>query len=283
VAKEKLIMIDKRKMLILIGFILCIALMVLASSYDLSISQAVYNKNNLFSKIFETIGELPLYALFIFSFLVFAVTFSKSANIWKLILSSACIILSYVILIAFIDRMIGDFSLLYLSAFFSLILVGLGWFLLNKLSDDVIKKLYAFSIFSFSFCLITFLLNQGIKEIWGRSRFYLMAESNDYSLFTPWWQICGFTGSHSFYSGHTTSSMAILLLLPLARIFKMQHNKYILLHYIVFAFVILVAISRVVRGAHFLSDVTFAIIINSIVYLILYNRFGKKLISKYEM
>lgn len=97
-------------------------------------------------------------------------------------------------------------------------------------------------------------LVSAMKGLWGRVRFRDMEEP--FEKFTAWYVINGFNGSHSFPSGHTAGAGVSyqLMLLPFASEKCREHKT--ALFFIAFGFTSLVAFTRLVMGAHYLSDVT---------------------------
>lgn len=113
-----------------------------------------------------------------------------------------------------------------------------------------------------------FLFVELIKNPMGRMRFRAMHYIEDYSYYTPWYQVSGARAQlgslgfdrdyfKSFPSGHTFSgSMAYLVILLPDLFERLQTRKWRMLSYVVpVAYTGLVAFFRVAAGAHFLSDV----------------------------
>lgn len=106
-----------------------------------------------------------------------------------------------------------------------------------------------------------------IKIPWGRPRMRLL-EANSAAFFTPWWQAgsslkttlmaVGVAGEEfkSFPSGHTGNAVTMMLLslLPLLnpKIIKWQKH----LFWFGFAWACVVAFTRIIMGAHYLTDTT---------------------------
>ncbi len=112
------------------------------------------------------------------------------------------------------------------------------------------------------FVLVVIVLMLSLKALWGRPRFrYLISPDNDGYSFQPWYVISpanpNSSNWYSFPSGHTMNATGLFCL---ALFYKSQHPvldlRYYLLRYSIFAFVVLVAVSRVYNAAHFGSDVT---------------------------
>jgi membrane-associated phospholipid phosphatase len=94
---------------------------------------------------------------------------------------------------------------------------------------------------------------QVVKYFWGRVRFRELDAA--FSQFTPWYLPQGLTGFDSFPSGHAAMGWILLALLVLFA------NKKPLVKYsaltIIFMWGVTLALSRVVIGAHYSSDVLF--------------------------
>lgn len=93
-------------------------------------------------------------------------------------------------------------------------------------------------------------VNLTLKDLWGRYRPYELTSGNH--EFTNWLTINGVNGHKSFPSGHTMAA-------TLCIVFMVRFNnkrKSFFIGGIVYGVVI--AISRVIVGAHFFSDVTFS-------------------------
>lgn len=92
---------------------------------------------------------------------------------------------------------------------------------------------------------------QPLKVFWGRIRYRDLEAL--YSDFTPWYIPNGISGHESFPSGH--SAMGFVLI----SFFILFKNKKMLLKYGIYSFIVFwalaVAASRVIIGAHYLSDV----------------------------
>ena len=115
--------------------------------------------------------------------------------------------------------------------------------ILIKYSNVVV----AVALFGYVICI------QVVKYFWGRVRFRELDTA--FSQFTPWYLPQGITGSDSFPSGHAAMGWMLLALLILLA------NKKVWVKYsaivIIFLWGVVLALSRVVIGAHYASDVIF--------------------------
>jgi len=109
---------------------------------------------------------------------------------------------------------------------------------------------------------------QGVKYFWGRVRFRELDAA--FSQFTPWYLPQGITGFDSFPSGHAAMGWMLLALLILLA------NKKQWVKYSVFILISLwgvtLALSRVVIGAHYASDVLFGSAVIAFWYLFFIRR-----------
>ncbi|MBN1803581.1 MAG: phosphatase PAP2 family protein [Candidatus Lokiarchaeota archaeon] len=104
----------------------------------------------------------------------------------------------------------------------------------------------------------TLILANTIKIIWGRVRFYDVLKLGD-TAFTPWYLPNGPSIEHtSFPSGHTTMAFIFLPLLIIVKEADWKKLLKISVSILILAWGIFIAITRVIYGAHYLSDVLFA-------------------------
>ena len=113
---------------------------------------------------------------------------------------------------------------------------------LNIISKEKYFYLKKFSVFSFSYLLLVGLITQIFKHLVGRPRpnHSLLDGSFEFNFFSTE------SSFHSFPSGHSSTIIAITIIMSLA-----IPN----LRYFFYFFGFLIALSRVVVGAHFLTDV----------------------------
>ena len=95
-----------------------------------------------------------------------------------------------------------------------------------------------------------------MKYLWGRVRFRDLLAQGSYDAFTPWYVLNGINGNKSFPSGHTSGAAISYLLMLVPFVFDKWKNKKQLCFWIPCIYSSVVAFTRLVMGAHYLSDVT---------------------------
>ncbi|MCZ7614548.1 MAG: phosphatase PAP2 family protein [Ignavibacteriaceae bacterium] len=117
----------------------------------------------------------------------------------------------------------------------------------NTIAIKFAKVVVEVALFGYVICI------QVVKYFWGRVRFRELDSA--FSQFTPWYLPQGITGFDSFPSGHAAMGW---ILLPILILFS---NKKVWIKNLVFIFIffwaVALALSRVVIGAHYASDVLF--------------------------
>ena len=147
---------------------------------------------------------------------------------------------------------LGD-SLWYFLFFFILLLVSYLMKISYVISNEKYFYLKKFSIFSFSYLLLVGLITQIIKHLIGRPRPNHSQIDNDFEFYFFTTE----SSLHSFPSGHSSTIIAITIILSLA-IPKLRYFFYF--------FGLLIALSRVVVEAHFFTDVIGGMLVAIAVY-----------------
>lgn len=125
-----------------------------------------------------------------------------------------------------------------------------------------------------------------IKIPWARPRMRMITAQNQ--VFQPWWVIGSDMKDHlmalgiaaeefkSFPSGHTGNAACALLLGVLPVICQKLKGKENLLFFIGVIFTLTVAFSRIIVGAHFLTDVTIGMSVTFLIEVIFVYKLWKK-------
>lgn len=278
---------------IILIFVLTIFLF--ASFYDLQISQFfadmtpnLYYSNNFFAVFFEIFGESILFILLGLSLaVIFWAIYYKIKKPIKFLFQtlsvSACIGINFLCFWRVFNYvknyMEFEFNYIFLTILiiFSIIFAFLYIFLLKNIKKNIIYKLFWVSCLIILVALFSNLTIQILKnDVWGRMRFRAMFYIDDFSNYTAWWEMNGHSLSYafrflnlpddafrSFPSGHT-SAVAITFcfwFLPLFFRNRISKQAKFWCYFLPIILTLIIGFSRIVAGAHFLTDILFAILI----------------------
>ena len=286
-------MAKKRYLSILIPFIVIwLAALVFATVYDLDISLAIADRYSVFGRLFEIIGEPPaiLFAAFNFAVLMaHSLRFgdltakNKLTAVLFAVLCVGCVIYTAVKTYSYVtswynDLCVGfrlDLVFLLLMILAAIIISAVFIMLALTANDEKLKTLYPIAKSCALAAVLTFVIIWALKFSFGRVRFRDL--NGDLTLFTPWYlpnpfmeQIkrifAGYSGNYSFPSGHTANATVVVAAI---HYFPMFRKHTLLLKIIVIAvlsvWIPTVAVSRVMVGAHYLSDVLFGMAITLLI------------------
>jgi len=283
-------MSNKTKHLLYICSFLAVfgVLLTLATLYDLKVSHILADGNlaegryysvSLPCNLVEIAGAWPIWAALVFAFTVLNVRFSARGGIGRIaaifffLLSAAAAMLLLRDGTKYALRIYGREELLSAAGTVAAFLVfGLAAAaLVLRLTGGWIRKnqesLLPFALAILCSCLCYFII-EIIKSPVGRMRFRGMHMIDDYSCFTPWYQVSaakelladrGLVGDcfKSFPSGHTFSAGMSYLIIMLPDVFpRLGVGKRKIWYYLIpVCYTGLVGFFRIAAGAHFFSDV----------------------------
>ena len=253
-----------------IVFPVVIVLLLIATAFDLRISQAVYGKN-LFSTVFEILGEAPIQFLALFGAVTLLRFRSRKAK-WV----SGLLLVTYGMLAAAFAAMFGFATINYVneniahelpiavSLLTALAGLTLAILLARAVPKERSREAVTFAIIAIVYLVLIVIVMNSIKSIWGRLRMREMLDP--VSEFTPWYEIHfrgGFDNRFaSFPSGHTMNAAGVILITLLPSVFAGLKGKESLLRVIAYSWAAIIGFSRVVAGAHFATDVLFGILLS---------------------
>ena len=254
------------KLLILVQLVL----LGIGSVFDLQISQSIFNRGSFFAEFFKIFGELPLTLMSVLAALIKVFNYYDEKKMIKSTLFGLLSIL-FAMMLGFQIPHYLDINSIVLSIAIILGVMVLSFILINKMDLNRRKELDNFANIVLLTAFLSILVINVIKIFWGRMRFFKMVELNDYSNFTPWYLAQSIAESDvykSFPSGHSANA-AIVLLINYLYLNSKHENK-------VFVFssmwLFLVQISRIVDGAHFMSDVAMGGLIAILIQMMLVKR-----------
>lgn len=252
----------------------------IASFYDFQISSMLYNSNNLFGRFFAIYGQLPAILLISLCGSLLIACYQNEhikSDLWK---GSSLLVISFLILV------INQLEFSNLSVFICLIISGLLIFMVYLLTIKYIHANRATILKTVKWILLVLVLElvivEILKGIWERPRMRFIPTHD--VTFAPWWQIGGDIKEgmlamkvnadefKSFPSGHTAHAATIFVLPYLSLLFPIFKGKEKMLSIVALIFALFVGCSRIVMGAHFLSDITIGMSVTLLI-IILSHRF----------
>lgn len=274
--------------------IVFISILILGTIYDLQISKALadlqpgqYHSSNLFAIIGETIGENILYVLLVTSLCILFYYLHKNPlnkNWLNITLKILICLISYIICFYCINKTCEyvathtTFGLEeYLSSTLGLITILLvslvvnilAFLLFSKISNENLQKLWKWALLVIILAALSNGIVQGAKRIFDRTRYRAMVYVGDtkFQYFDYWFvfnnnkfsSISAYAEDFfkSFPSGHTCAAASSFFLICLPLFLPQTNNKKWKSIFWIFAviYTLLVALSRLIAGAHFFMDV----------------------------
>lgn len=256
---------------------------------DYDISLKVADENNLFGILFTAFGVLG--SLTVGTFASVALFFAPNHPNKKINFLLKAAAIGGFVLCNFFEISVGteyaDYPrlanekgaykalLISLIVIIDLIIILFTKLKFNKLDDKVLVP----TCLTILFILFVFAGgSEFIKYLVSRPRPRVVFEGEEYR---PWYifkPLLAFNKPRedfkSFISGHAANSACLMTILPLALSMGKNKNKLstqIIAFIIGFLFTFVVSLSRVLIGAHFLSDVTGGILMSSCVGIVIYN------------
>ena len=282
----------KKKYLIHIGLFLLVfvSLLLVGTFFDLEISKLLassglsegnYYSTNVFGRFFEYIGSWPIFLFGALACLIFMHKLYNGETKFKYLAVVFILVLVVVFYKGYSDTVkyicenhniretIYDKSLTKVILWIiSILTSGVLVYFYRNVDLEKNNKLFNFGLVIL--CSALFYLSiELIKSPVGRMRFRAMNLINDFSYFTPWYEISGARdlllgnspvpkdGFKSFPSGHTFSAGISYVLICLPYLYdRFNNRKWTIIWYVIpICFTGLVGLSRIVAGAHYLSDV----------------------------
>lgn len=272
--------LPERKVLIATGIFLLL-LMLIGSVWDFQISQMLYSPENPIGKLLAAFGEYPMgLALAAAGAMLISARNREKRPMGILqICLGALFILFAISALAQTPARQSSVPIV-VSTLLCIVFVGLtvwGTLCLCKGADrrTVIRVAVVFVLFVFAEMIIV----NVIKIPWGRPRMRLVA-ADSRAYFTPWWQpgtelkdtlvAAGVAKEEfkSFPSGHTANASCLLLLCLLPTICPKLERKRTLLFLIGVGWACIVAASRIVMGAHYLTDTTIGLVVGFVTLIL---------------
>lgn len=281
-----------RKVFWAINAIACaffIALMVVATKYDLEINHALSDGDSFFADLFAIIGEFPAYfAVPVGGVIVFfnAQNFNEKYKRVLIRIVGCLAVFGGWFFFFYAGTKLTDVP--HLLGFSLTGAAGIGAVSLwvgSLVKKETMNKLFKYGVFLIVFTLVTLAVIQISKNVFCRMRYRDMLKDGDFDGFTPWYKInIGRENPNpdyhytSFPSGHTSSAAHVFVLCVLCDLYPALNKKRVraVMNVCCFAFTAVVAIARIVDDAHFLSDVLVGGYVTYLIFVLCrYIFFGK--------
>lgn len=287
-------MIKKRHFYIVIGILL--AGFIVGSFLDLQINQAIYSQGNMFGIIMASFGTYPCYAGLSFAAGGLLITSVKKKDlhiIWRIV-SWGLAALGYGLSVWLGSKDVPsvngfnnealEMPFVLANIFVFAGFTALGFIVCNK--GDENKLWMSLMVMAIIFLLALLPTSFLIKLVIHRPRYRFVVNSGEIA-FHNWWESYGAYKEYieeghtlygititkeefkSFPSGHSGSAAIMMMVLPyLSIFFKKLKGKETMMFYIGFAWTLLMMFSRLLVGAHFLTDTCMGALIVVVVFYI---------------
>jgi len=226
---------------------------------DLQISQAIYNPNAGWAKFLEAYGQVPGGLAAFGCGAILLHTYKLEKKFWSVLgLISLYLITLLAALMALMD-LFGAQEKVHLNMplifVIALVLLAAARVVLGGVPVEKLTPYKSAAKVGLILLFVAGILTVWAFKIpWGRWTYRDMLADKGISLFTPWYLPQGNNGHNSFFSGHVAFFFSTM---PIVLFFKKQTADRGVALAIVFLWGILGAMSRLVIGAHFASDVLF--------------------------
>lgn len=236
-----------KKYIWIIPYGLVIAGLVIAAFYDYAIAAFLYDPANLYGVFFERLILFPIGMLVPFCCFGFYRLYEKKRYYLCFILTCGYVLFDmahyWVSLTEHMIYILPAFVLLWFITHLLFAKIPISFWIKNE------RFLWFLLVVFLSSMFTTWILKQG----WGRIRYREML--TDATQFTPWYTPQGYTGHRSFPSGHTTVMSVLLCFLYIYKDKEPMRSISIWYELLIGISIILMMVSRMLLGAHFLSDV----------------------------
>lgn len=257
--KKSLIKLYKKE--IILFYLLAAVSLITASFADLKIDILLNNTASITANWFARTGDMPAYLLTVLA-AAFAAKCARKKWL-KALLIAACLCAGAYSGEWFAGRMFAPDSFQKIFGCVFGVCTALAVLLVLHfitIDADTKKPLFIIAVVALGVFVLQAGLVEIMKTLWGRARFWEL--DPDYSQFTDWYIINGNNGLYSFPSGHTAGAgmCYLVMLLPAVSEKCTKHKTLLFAAAVVYTSV--VALTRLMMGAHFLSDVTFGGVIS---------------------
>ncbi len=246
----------KSKIPDIIVFIVFAGLLILGTKLDFKISDKLYTERNWLNFFVAAIAKMPFYFIALYACVnLFISSLRKENKAEKYVMAFVYCIGALVCgMFAFEDMVEvfidGIFKYLIAMAIGALISGYLYYVFRNRNEEEIVKfkKEYLTIIIAAAIIVI---VTFALKELIDRARFYEFL--NRHGSFTPWYKKG--TGGDSMPSGHVAIAAALFATIPFFKKMDLFKGKNYLYYPVIAIYALLVGLSRIAFGMHYMSDV----------------------------
>jgi len=239
---------------------LWVVLSIIFAFTDLGVSNSLMNKNIAWVKLFDIFGEHPsMLIAFLSANILFSLAKEEKAmkKVFMWVINGLLMVFCGFMMVMMVADRAYDAKLSGVETIIVLvctvIIVVIIQLLLRKVPNERLNEFKRAALIGIVTVFAFNLLANVIKPLWGRARPRDLTA--DQLNFFKWYIPQHFPHGESFISGHSGNAFSTLLLVLFAEKLKKPAVKWALVFGI--AWGIIVAVSRVIIGAHFPSDVLF--------------------------
>lgn len=250
-----------------IPYIAAVLALLAGAFYDYQLTDALYHTAPVFGIVFERFVLIPIQSVVMFTMCMLAVYYHRKIFLVVSVLANLYVVqhtLSYWV------HTKGRLMLLIMLGI-AIGITVITTMCLHRMDKRWIQRHLTFFVFCTIVLLSAAFITTIIKTCWGRIRY---RDMQDISQFCVWYKPCDLIGNRSFPSGHTTGAAAVLCLLQ----WKVNRYKkpHAALYIFVTLFILAMAVSRMIMGAHFLSDTAAGFIVTYTCYLVVRSIFKRR-------
>ncbi len=254
-----------------VWLLVCLALgllgLILGTFVDLPLDQMLYQPNVFWAQFLAAAGPAPIFwCIGAAGFLIIDVLNGTSNSIPGWVLGFFLLLIGPVYMgDSFVDEMAMDWKMAWVIGLLLSTLPALVYYFLMRHTSrkDKIQCIWILLIV----CLGSLVIVQVVKRLWVRPRYFVIAETGGEVPFVPWYSIdrslktqfaALYEQEHDFFrsfpSGHS-QSVTCLFLWALIPVYTQKGNENVVMG---LALVLswFTMLSRLVVGAHFLSDIS---------------------------
>ncbi len=278
-------MLKQWKPYIICFYVLTAVSLVTATFVDLNLDVALNNPQSEFARWFEATGEMPSRLVTtVAGVLLFYLSEKPLLKIFGLVANfGGAAYLGAHLHRYFFKEMFSLPVGIVFGIGIGVIALYIGQYI--HVSEQLKKPLIILCLTGIAVWFAQMCVIESVKIVWGRVRFRELLRQGSTDGFMPWYRPGGFTTSNeykSFPSGHTAGAGVsyLMLLLPYVSPKWKQHKVWCFVIPLVYTGT--VAFSRMVMGAHYLSDVTVGGMISFTAVIIAIKIIDKKFFLHFE-